>query len=186
MPGAPVNIAGYNPKQSFIDLHRARLRNRDKGTIYRLFYSALPTRQNMKIRDRHGRWAYQTCCICGQDRETVKHLFLDCIHLRETLLWINQNLRLFRPGEMRFAVFALFVADSENDDVYLLRIESIIIFVNMIWKLRTIILSKGNADHYFNGQTILAMYRSALRKHLSETYPDGIMNFDWRVTGESA
>ena len=178
MPGAPVNIAGYNPKQSFIDLHRARLRNRDKGTIYRLFFSALPTRQNMKIRDRHGRWAYQTCCICGQDRETVKHLFLDCIHLRETLLWINQNLRLFRPGEMRFAIFALFVADSDNNEVYLLRIESIVIFVNMIWKLRTIILSKGNADHYYNGQTILAMYRSALRKHLNEMYPDGIMNFD--------
>ena len=178
MPGAPVNIAGYDPKQSFTDLHRARLRNRDKGTIYRLFYSALPTRQNMKIRNRHGRWVYQTCCICGEDRETVKHLFLDCIHLRETLLWINQNLQPFRPGAMRFAIFALFIADSDNKDVYLLRLESVIIFVNLVWKLRTIILSKGNAEPYCNGQTILAMYRSALRKHLSEMYPDGTITLD--------
>ena len=177
MPGAPVNIAGFDPKQSFEDLHKARLRTREKGTIYRLFYSALPTRQNMTTRNRQGERVHQQCCICGKDRETIKHLFLDCIHLRETLIWIHENLQPFRRGGIRYAIFALFTKPSDDKNVYQLRQESVIIFFHMVWEIRTRILSSRDPEPFCNGMTILAMYRSALRRHLSRIYPDGNVTF---------
>ena len=177
MPGAPVNIAGFDPNHSFEDLHRARLRTREKGTIYRLFYSALPTRQNMTTRNRHGVRVYQQCCICGEDRETIKHLFLDCIHLRETLIWIHENLQPFRRGGIRYAIFALFTETNDDENINRLRQESIIIFVNLVWEIRSRILSSHSSEPYCNGQTILALYRSALRRHLGEIYPDGNITF---------
>ena len=175
MPGAPKNVPGYDPKQSFIDLHRARLRTRDKWTIYRLFYSALPTRQNMKIRNRHGVMVYQKCCICGKNRETIQHLFLDCIHLRETLIWMQNNLRLFRQGGVRHAYFALYTEPDEEEELHRLRQESIIIYVNTIWNIRYKILSSGIQDLY-DEQFILSIYKTAFMNHLRNIFPGNNFN----------
>ena len=175
MPGAPKNVPGYDPKQSFIDLHRARLRTRDKWTIYRLFYSALPTRQNMKIRNRHGVMVYQTCCICGKNRETIQHLFLDCIHLRETLLWMHNNLRPFRQGGVRHAIFALYTEPDDEEELHRLRQESIIIYVNTIWNIRSKILSSGIQELY-NEQFILSIYKTAFMNHLRNIFPENDFN----------
>ena len=176
MPGAPKNVPGYDPKQSFVDLHRARLRTREKWTIYRLFYSALPSRQNMTLRNRHGVREYQSCCICGDDRETIQHLFLDCLHLKETLIWLHENLQPFRKGGVRYAIFALYTKADNDEEIHRLRQESIIIFVNTIWRIRTNILSSGNQGQYTE-QLILTEYKAALRRHLRNIFPETDYNF---------
>ena len=78
---------------------------------------------------------------------------------------------------MRYAIFALFTKPSDDKNVYQLRQESVIIFVNMVWEIRTRILSSRDPEPFCNGMTILAMYRAALRRHLSRIYPDDNLTF---------
>ena len=163
---APLNDPTYKPLMAFQRIKEAEVAEVIKHQTYILMYGATPTRTNVTKRDKYGVPRHVPCALCGRERESEDHLYMDCPTLRTALGWIKT---LIGNDDLKRAIFCHDFPRGDDPAKDAVRSEILLLYRWSAWRARKRAIYDGVQ---YTNESFLKSLKERVRRHAQSLKPD--------------
>ena len=165
----PLNDPMYRPLEAFKKIKKAEVSEAVKHQTYTLMYGATPTRHNLKRRNRHGVQVLVPCALCGKERESEEHLYMECTVLQTALGWVGTILETNDPNCLRRAVFLHDFPRGDDPAKDAVKSEILLLYRWTVWRARKRAIYDCAT---YTADAIMKSLKERVRRHAESIKPD--------------
>ena len=165
----PLNDPMYRPLEAFKRITRAEVTEAIKHQTYVLMYGATPTRHNLRNRDRFGVLRIVPCALCGKERESEEHLYLECPVLKTALCWVGKIMKIPDTPSLRRAIFLHDFPRGDDPAKDAVRSEILLLYRWTAWRARKRAIYDVAT---YSPEALMEAFRERVRRHAETLKPD--------------
>ena len=150
-------------------IKKAEVSEAVKHQTYTLMYGATPTRHNLKRRNRHGVQVLVPCALCGKERESEEHLYMECTVLQTALGWVGKILETNDKNCLRRAVFLHDFPRGDDPAKDAVKSEILLLYRWTVWRARKRAIYDCAT---YTAEALMKSLRERVRRHAESLKPD--------------